>query len=96
MKWIEHPFDGHVSQKNLALSHCSHEWVLCIDADEWVSPELADGIRQWLNAGHSAAGLKVIRKPLVGKANTVWGLWSGLYSAAGVQIKSHLEGAKSP
>ena len=64
VKWIEHPFHGHVSQKNLALSHCSHDWVLCIDADEWVSPMLADGIQNWLRVNQSASGLKVIRKNL--------------------------------
>ena len=36
---------GHVAQKNKALAACSQPWVLGLDADEAVSPELADSIR---------------------------------------------------
>ena len=39
------PWQGHVAQKNLALRGCTQPWVLCLDADEAVSPELADAIR---------------------------------------------------
>ena len=38
-------WQGHVAQKNLALLGCTQPWVLCLDADEAVSPELADAIR---------------------------------------------------
>ena len=33
---ISQPFLGYVAQKNLALQHASHQWVLCLDADEWL------------------------------------------------------------
>jgi len=46
------PWRGHVAQKNVALVACSRPWVLCLDADEAVSPELADAIRVAL-AGRS-------------------------------------------
>lgn len=39
-------FDNYGDQKNLALDHATHEWVLNLDADERVSPELADSIRR--------------------------------------------------
>jgi glycosyltransferase involved in cell wall biosynthesis len=45
------PWQGHVAQKNLALLGCTQPWVLCLDADEAVSPELADAIRAVLSAG---------------------------------------------
>ncbi len=32
---------GHVAQKNRALDASAGEWVLSIDADEWVTPELS-------------------------------------------------------
>jgi glycosyltransferase involved in cell wall biosynthesis len=35
---------GHVAQKNRALEHVQHDWVLAIDADERVSPELGRAI----------------------------------------------------
>lgn len=40
-----HPWQGHVRQKNIALSKCTQPWVLCLDADEEVSPELTNSIR---------------------------------------------------
>lgn len=36
----ERPFDGFARQKNFALEKASCEWVLSLDADERVSPEL--------------------------------------------------------
>lgn len=41
VRFEKHAFDGHVEQKNRALALCRHEWVLSIDADERLSPELA-------------------------------------------------------
>jgi len=42
---IEQAFLGYVKQKNFALSLTKHDWVICIDADEAISPELAANIR---------------------------------------------------
>jgi glycosyltransferase involved in cell wall biosynthesis len=36
---------GYVGQKNFALEQAAHPWVLSIDADEELSPELADAVR---------------------------------------------------
>jgi glycosyltransferase involved in cell wall biosynthesis len=36
-----HDFDGHVEQKNRAVDLAETEWVLCLDADERLSPELS-------------------------------------------------------
>ena len=35
---------GYVGQKNFALAQALHSWVLSIDADEEISPELADSL----------------------------------------------------
>lgn len=37
-------FLGHVEQKNLAVSHASHDWILSLDCDERLSPELRQAI----------------------------------------------------
>jgi glycosyltransferase involved in cell wall biosynthesis len=41
---VSHPFAGFGSQKNFALSLATGDWVLSIDADEWVSKALAQEI----------------------------------------------------
>jgi glycosyltransferase involved in cell wall biosynthesis len=42
---ISHPFEGYVGQKNFALDQASGEWILSVDADEVVTPELLARIR---------------------------------------------------
>jgi glycosyltransferase involved in cell wall biosynthesis len=40
-------FTNHADQKNYAASLASHEWILLLDADEELSPELKQSVRQW-------------------------------------------------
>ncbi len=47
-------WQGYVAQKNIALKRCTQPWVLCLDADEAVSPELALSIRNLFAAGEPA------------------------------------------
>ncbi len=54
---------GHVAQKNRAFSMASHDWLLSIDADERVSPELARSIQQALKTP-AAQGYRVSRRNL--------------------------------
>jgi glycosyltransferase involved in cell wall biosynthesis len=37
---VERDWPGHVAQKEFAIRAATHEWVLCVDADERVSDEL--------------------------------------------------------
>ena len=48
---IETEWPGHVAQKNRALDACQQPWVLSLDADEPISPELADHLRQLFRDG---------------------------------------------
>jgi len=43
-KIIHQPFLGYIEQKNFALEHASHDWVLSLDCDERLSPELQKAI----------------------------------------------------
>jgi glycosyltransferase involved in cell wall biosynthesis len=45
-KIISKAFDGYVKQRRFADAQATHDWVLAIDADEALSPELAASIRQ--------------------------------------------------
>ena len=44
--FIEHPFHGHIGQKNFAISQASYDFVLSIDADEILSNQLISSIRK--------------------------------------------------
>jgi glycosyltransferase involved in cell wall biosynthesis len=39
-RWEHHPWEGYVKQKNYVLDNASHPWILSLDADEALSPEL--------------------------------------------------------
>lgn len=45
---IAQTFLGYVAQKNFALDQAAHQWVLCLDADEWLRPGAAATIRSAL------------------------------------------------
>ena len=45
---VHEPWRGYTGQKNYALELCTKDWILSLDADEEVSPELAVEIKQVL------------------------------------------------
>jgi (heptosyl)LPS beta-1,4-glucosyltransferase len=52
---------GYVAQKNYAASIASHNWILSLDADERVTPELAREIQDVLAAEPPHAGYRIPR-----------------------------------
>ena len=65
---VEQPWLGYGAQRKVALDHALGEWVLEIDADERVSPELREEMRAFVDdppAGVDLAGLP-LRDILVG------------------------------
>ena len=56
-----HDFDGHIQQKNRALDMARGKWVVSLDADEVVTPELAGSIRRFIEAHPEADGARVRR-----------------------------------
>lgn len=53
---------GFVATKNKALDACTGEWVLALDSDESVLPELAEAIREAIGQPGERAGFLVNRK----------------------------------
>jgi glycosyltransferase involved in cell wall biosynthesis len=45
---IEQAWLGFGAQKQFAVERARHDWVLCLDADEYLSPQLQDSIRKTL------------------------------------------------
>ena len=73
---IVRPWPGFAAQKNFGLDRATGEWILSLDADETVSPELRAEITAILERGEGAAGYAVRRH------NIFWGRWvrhGGLY-----------------
>lgn len=46
-----HLQNDYASQRNFAFSHCHTDWVLFLDADEYISPELSQEIRKQIAKG---------------------------------------------
>lgn len=51
VRFVEHPFRSHIDQKNYAVTQATHPYILSLDADEYLSDELAQSIleakRSW-------------------------------------------------
>jgi glycosyltransferase involved in cell wall biosynthesis len=52
---------GYGVQKNYAADQASHDWILSIDADERVTPGLADEIQALLRRGPGVSGYRIPR-----------------------------------
>lgn len=57
VKFVEHVFEGHIQQKNWAISQATYHYVLSLDADEALSEELRQSIlkvkKNWKGEGYS-------------------------------------------
>lgn len=59
---LEREFDGFRSQKAFAVAQATHDWVLCLDADERVGDALRAGIESARDGGFAgAAGYRFAR-----------------------------------
>jgi glycosyltransferase involved in cell wall biosynthesis len=66
---IVRPWPGFAAQKNFAIGEASGDWILSLDADEMVSPELRGEIARVLAEGGSHDGYRTPRR------NIFWGKW---------------------
>ena len=74
-KVVHIPFNGYGDLRNKAISHCSHEWILSIDADERCTKEVRDEILLLINS----TSLDIFKIP---RKNFFMGKWikhSGWY-----------------
>ncbi len=57
VRFIEHRFEGHIEQKNWAITQASNPYILSLDADESLTKELAEKINEikqnWQFDGYS-------------------------------------------
>ena len=74
---IEHAWPGYRAQKQFAFDHATRPWVLSIDADERVTPELGEALRRIVSAVPAdVAGIAIARLvPYLGR----WWFRGGWY-----------------
>jgi glycosyltransferase involved in cell wall biosynthesis len=75
VRWFTEPWKGFGPQKNMALDKAENEWVLSIDADERVTPELAGEIASLPLSEPGVNGYRIPRKSFFGKEWVRHGGW---------------------
>ena len=91
-KVFQEEWKGFAGQKNSALAKCSGDWVLSLDADEEVTPELAEEILRVLNSNPSNPGKAGYFIP---RRNLFLGRWirhGGFYPDAKLRLFKRGEG----
>lgn len=58
---VQAPWRGFGLQKQLAVDSARHDWVLCVDADERVTPELAKSIEAAISTSATATTYRMAR-----------------------------------
>src|SRR5574337_965612 len=53
---------GYGDQRNYAAAHASHDWILALDADEELSPELRESLSKWKQKPSGEAAYEFARK----------------------------------
>ena len=85
---IVQAWQGVGPQKTFAVAHPSHDWVLCLDADERVTPELDTAIRAALGSAPAAVAFAMARR------NRFLGRWlrhgEGYLDCIGRRFHRHL------
>jgi glycosyltransferase involved in cell wall biosynthesis len=68
-KVIENPWPGYAAQRNVALDAANTEWILEVDADERVSPQLRQSIEALMERGSPEVEITVfaLRNRFLGK-----------------------------
>jgi len=77
------PFTNFGEQKNFAASLATHDWVLSLDADEALSPELRDSLEKWKRSEPADDAYEVARR------TNYLGGWirhSGWYPGYGIRL----------
>ena len=74
VRFIQHTWEGYGRQKNFAAEQAANDWILNIDADERVTPELRASI--FLAATNGAAAFRMARENYFGSR---WIKYCGWY-----------------
>ena len=62
VKFLEHKFENYTSQRNFAIDQAKNNWILFIDADERLTPELKAEIIQTISSDNDVSAFLFYRK----------------------------------
>ncbi len=88
-KFIQNAFEGHIQQKNFAMTQAKHDWVLSLDADERLSEKLKQAILKLKAEGLQADGYRFNR------LNNYCGQWikhAGWYPDSKIRLWNRQKG----
>ncbi len=72
---LQHVYENSTAQKNWAIPQARHPWILVVDADERVSPELADEVRRTVAADPPQVAFWIRRRNTFFGRPVRWGAW---------------------
>ena len=61
VRFVQHAFEGHIEQKNWAITQAKYPWVLSLDADEALSGELLKAMQKVKRTQQPADGYTMAR-----------------------------------
>ncbi len=61
VRFIQHEYENSAAQKNWAIPQATHPWVMVVDADERVTPELREDVLEVLRSKNPADGYYIYR-----------------------------------
>ena len=91
IKFYKEKWQGYSKQKNLAISKCSGNWILVLDADEVINNGLKDEILNVIKKPEKFVGFKVKRKFYIGKR---WIRYGGYFPDYQLRLFKNNVGAK--
>jgi len=59
----QHEYPGSTNQMERGIGYATGEWILFVDGDEEVSPELSEEIGSVLRQGSDCVGFEILRRP---------------------------------
>lgn len=62
VKFLEHKFENYTSQRNFAIDQAKNNWILFIDADERLTPDLKEEIIKTINSDTDVSAYLFYRK----------------------------------
>lgn len=90
VKLFQRAWEGYSNQKNFAISKCTGNWILVLDADEIVSNELREEIQKVITKPGIKTGFKIPRKLFIGNR---WIRYGGYFPDSQLRLFKNNMGA---